>query len=130
LFFFFFNKTKIILIEDIFTQSYKEDKDNPENTTLRNAIIISLSSTDKNAEIVRLDVKTGVRTPVFSLCVCEFMMTLSSLLSKKNTTLKQHNFNIYFLFPQKKYLFSFVSFAFLCRPCFGSWDSSEVGKFN
>jgi len=44
---------------------------------------ISLSSTDKNVKIVRSDVMTEVRTPVPSLCVCEFMMVLPSLLPTK-----------------------------------------------
>jgi len=45
---------------------------------------ISPSSTGKNAEIVKLDVMTWVRTPVPPLCVCEFMMAMSSRLSTKN----------------------------------------------
>jgi len=45
--------------------------------------LISPTSTGKNAEIVRSDVMTEGRTPVPPLYVCEFMMALSSRLSKK-----------------------------------------------
>jgi hypothetical protein len=45
--------------------------------------LISPSSTDKNAEIVRPDVMIGVRTPMPSFYVYEFMMALLSRLSKK-----------------------------------------------
>jgi len=44
---------------------------------------ISPSSTNKNAEIVRPNVMTGVRTPVPPLCVCEFISVLPSRLSTK-----------------------------------------------
>jgi len=46
--------------------------------------LINPSSTDKNVEIVRSDIMIGVRTPIPLFYVCEFMMVLSSLLSKKN----------------------------------------------
>ena len=45
--------------------------------------LISLNSTDKNADIVRPDVMTEVRILVLSPCVCEFTMILSSRLSTK-----------------------------------------------
>ena len=45
--------------------------------------LISPSSTGKNAKIVRSDIMIGVRTPVPPLCMCEFMMALSSRLSTK-----------------------------------------------
>jgi len=51
-------------------------------------ITISPNSTDKNAEIVRSDVMIGVRTPVHSLYVCEFMMALSSRLFIKKIKIK------------------------------------------
>jgi len=36
---------------------------------------------NKNTEIVKPDVMIGVQIPIPPLCVCEFMMTLSSRLS-------------------------------------------------
>jgi hypothetical protein len=45
--------------------------------------LISPSSTDKNVEIIRPDVMVRVRTPVPLLCVCDFMIALSSRLSTK-----------------------------------------------
>jgi len=41
------------------------------------------SSIGKNDKIVRPDVMIGVRTPIPPLCVCKFMMVLSSRLSTK-----------------------------------------------
>jgi len=46
---------------------------------------------------IRLDVMTGVRTPVPPLCVCEFMMVLSSRLSTKKKIswdLKKRSFSL------------------------------------
>lgn len=47
---------------------------------------MSPSSNDKNAEIVRLDVMIRVRTSEPPLCVCEFVLTLSSRLSTKKNS--------------------------------------------
>jgi len=58
--------------------------------------LISPNSTGKNTEIVKPDVMTRVQTPVPPLCMCEFMMTLSSRLStqkkirKRTTSLKEN----------------------------------------
>jgi len=54
---------------------------------------ISPSSTSKNAEIVRSDVMTGVRTMVLPLCVCEFTVVSPSRLSRKKKNIRDKRFN-------------------------------------
>jgi len=68
--------------------------------------LISLSSTNKNVEIVRLDITIGVQTPVPPLCVCEFKMLLPSLLSTKKNEQVSPLIIIIFVKKKKRSFFS------------------------
>jgi len=88
------NSNKVTLILDVWsklmaTQNQMEHNNNDEQNkeqyqgeiSRKKTRLISPSSTCKNAEIVRPDIMIGVQTPIPLLCVCEFMMALSSRLS-------------------------------------------------